>query len=275
MEKEKFKNLLQFEPLNYFWTYVKTMYIFVLKGIIATKALFFFLVWNIKVKNDLYKKLRGYGICDISPFNFIRWKNGVCYLKGVFKENEVFIKTGGVVNTIERERSAIEYVRQQSNFLRKHVVKLYPFDDAFIVEEMLGGQSLANLTFKTEDMQNKIVLQMYEIYGELKRIGVHHLDIRPQNFIVTDEGIVFIIDFGYSLVNTHDLYDKIEKNKKTMDVIINLGSKYAPKNGTLDDAYSMLLTLKYICPELINKYPSIWKKLNEDIGVHIIEFTTV
>jgi len=63
----------------------------------------------------------------------------------------------------------------------------------FIRLETLYGYSLSDAPNVNVD---KVYKRMQEIVTNLHRNSVLHLDLRLENFIVTDEGFVFLIDFG-------------------------------------------------------------------------------
>lgn len=256
MKKDDLKVFLHFAPINAMWTLDKKIYKYGHKGLTAFKALLYYISWNIKDKKRLYKQLND--VNHIKPFKALRWKHKVCYFMGEMNGKKVFIKTGGEVNTTEREVYALTYAADNSDILKYHIPLIYRSTDRFLIEERIDGKKL------TED--DRYVSQLYDIYSEMKKLGILHLDIRPDNFIVKNDGTLILIDFGYALVNSTDIYNKIKKTAAAGGIMKKVGSEYAPKNGTADDAYSMLLTMKYVCPSLLKMYPSVWREMNEDIG---------
>lgn len=241
------------------------------KGVTATKALVYFITWNFSdEKKWLYKEIENCSVSDVRPYRFLRWKHKICYFTGLIDSKKVFIKSGGIMHNVTREKTAMCHAHKNSAVLHNHMPQLVASGDTIIIQEMVYGKSLSSFCDPPRTLQAPIICQLYKIYSELKRVGILHLDIRPQNFIVSNDDKLFIIDFGYALVNSDKLFDLLEETPKTKTVLKNVGSDYAPKNGTLDDAYSMLLTMKYVCPGLIHEYPDIWKQLNEDIGTRII-----
>lgn len=263
MLKNKLKRLLHFAPVYVIWTLVKRTYRLLHKGFTAFKALLFYMRWAIKDKKKLYGQLSE--VKGLKPFRPLRWKHGVCYFIGELDGKKVFIKTGGELNTTEREVYAMKYAAEHSDFLRQHIPAIYSSSDSFLIEESVEGHALSK--------DASYVDQLYEIYTEMKKLGVLHLDIRPDNFIVKDDGSLMLIDFGFALVNSNDLYTKIEKTPMSQSILKKIGSNYAPKNGTVDDAYSMLLTMKYVDPSLLKNHPDIWREMNVDIGERSIELS--
>lgn len=261
MNKEKLKGFLHFAPVNTLWQWAKVVYIYGHKSVTAAKAAIFFIVWNGRIRKKLDRMLPK-GTENIRPFRPLRWKHKVCYFTGVTSGRKVFIKTGGKVNTTDREVFALTYAAEHSKLLKKHIPIVVSATPEYLMEEMIDGKPL----FPDESF----VRQLHMIYRELKRCEIRHLDIRPDNFIVKQDGTLILIDFGYALVNTTDIYDRIEHSKTSSSIIERVGSNYSPRNGTVDDAYSMLLTMKYVCPFLLKKYPDIWRELNLDIGKRAI-----
>lgn len=221
-----------------------------------------------RICNDLMSK---YCVTSIREFKPMTWKNGVKYFVGNVKEKKVFIKTGGKLNIVTRELKTMQYIKQKK-LLEQATVDLYnkpSENDNVVIVSFIEGKSLLEYKNASEDISTDIIKQLYAIYCALRDNNIYHLDIRPQNFIVKERDgkvKVIIIDFGFALVDCEDVYSMInatEKNKKFMS---GLGAECAMKNGVLDDAYSMLLTMKYVCPSLIKKHHNIWLELNNDIG---------
>lgn len=227
----------------------------------------FFIIWSIIYKKSIYNELQVNGIKYIKPYKWMSWKNGVYYFIGFIDTERVFIKTNGIMNSLKQEQETLSYVRKYSSYLQQHTPYMFRINN-IIVERMLEGDSLDVLYNHNEC--EKVVEQLFDIYKELRRLRVSHCDIRPENFILQKDGNVILIDFGFALINSNDAFDKIAYNEKNKKIIKYLGGEFAVGNGTVDDAYSMLLTMKFICPSLMKKHNDIWRKLNEDIGRFVV-----
>lgn len=260
MKKEDLRVFLNIAPVNAMWKYAKAIYKYGHKGITAAKAIIYYVKWQMVQKKKFYGLLNN--VHNLRPFRPLRWKHKVCYFTGTLNGEKVFIKTGGEINTTGREVYAMTYAAEHSCILKKHIPNILTSGKDYLIEELVVGSPM----IKNE----QLIPQLYEIYKELRRYRILHLDIRPDNFIIKPDGELILIDFGYALVNSKDIYNRIEKTNKAKAIIKNVGSKYSPKNGTVDDAYSMLLTMKYVCPSLLQKFPEIWKELNEEIGVRAV-----
>lgn len=269
------KRLLHFKIFLIIYIISKNIYSFFHKAFTAIKALLFFVMWNIKEKNSFYKKIgKDYGVYNIKPYDFLHWKHGCKYFIGLINQERVFIKSGGLINTTSREIYSLMYAKNNSYILDKHTPNLItknPNSDYVLIERMMNGIS-ADDSFKFNEVEiDSIVNQIYEIYLELKNNNIIHMDIKPSNFIienVENNLTVYIFDFGFSIVNSKNIYENIIVNSKSKNIIKNLGSQYSQNNDRWDDAYSFLMTLKKINPSLMHTHYEIWKSLNEDIGLN-------
>lgn len=269
--KDYFKWLLNFTCINVFWGVIKCIYRYAHKGVTVFKAIGYYIFWYFCVRIAMYEKIAQVtGAVNIEPFQVLRWKHGTAYFTAEIRDEAVFIKTGGITDTTKREVYAISYAAQKSTLLRQHIPKLLPNGD-YVVVTLIKGRSLRHYREPEMLVQQILVSQLYEIYRALKEVNIFHLDIRPDNFLVEDDGNLVLIDFGYALVSTVDVYYGIPKTTATMSILRNLGSSFAPGNGILDDAYSMLLTMKYVCPSLVQQFPRIWEDINKDIGKRVVK----
>ena len=261
MLKQRLRPLLHVPFFGNIWRILKLCRKFIRKCMTGVKAVLFYCRWYFCEREKMYGKMQN--VKNLKPFRPLRWKNGVCYFTGEMKgsSNEirkVFIKTGGIVNTVSREVNALTCAAERSSFLREHIPSVINYSESVLIEDYILGKKL--------HPGKNFVEQLYMFYRELKRCNILHLDLRPDNFMVTEDGLLVLIDFGYALIDSSDIYDHIDRTAEAKRIIKKVGSKYAPKNGTADDAYSMLMTMKYIWPSLMRDFPQIWRELNEDIG---------
>ncbi len=241
------------------------------------KAFFSYIGWILFKKHKLYKQLKTkHNLNNISPVKPMTWKHNIQYHKAILKDKTVFIKTGGTVNTVEREIYALTTACNDEKF-KKYVphICIEEIDNCnVVIEEWIEGKVLSEYTYKKQTDADIIIEQLFDIYQLLRKNNIYHLDIRPDNFMVIEsnnEIAVKLIDFGYALVGTTDIYSYIDKNSISQKIISRLGSNYSCRNGILDDAYSMLLTMKYVCPSLLAHNYEMWFAMNNDIGTRIID----
>ncbi len=87
-----------------------------------------------------------------------------------------------------------------------HCVKLYGWTEQdgapVLILEHLNGISLHELiqsALLPSDLIEEITAQIQDGLRDLKRYGLRHGDLGPKNIFVTDQGVVKLLDFGFSL----------------------------------------------------------------------------
>lgn len=96
------------------------------------------------------------------------------------------------------------------NVLRVFNYYLYPEKfSGFILMEYVRGDDLPTYLKNNPEQTNEIFLQVIQGFKHLESKSVLHRDIRPANLMVTDDGIVKIIDLGFGKrVETDVDFDK-------------------------------------------------------------------
>ena len=102
------------------------------------------------------------------------------------------------------------YELHHVNVLRVFNHYLYPEKCAgFILMEYVCGDDLPTYLKKNPEQTNEIFLQVIQGFKHLESKSVLHRDIRPQNLMVTDQGVVKIIDLGFGKRVEQDIdFDK-------------------------------------------------------------------
>src|SRR5947207_6676147 len=113
---------------------------------------------------------------------------------------------------LSRDRNLIDrfYVEAKSlaNLNHPNITTLYALQlegqDAFMVMELVRGYTLNDLLAKVRRLSLReslaVVAQAVAGLGYAHRRGVIHRDIKPSNLMVTDEGVLKIMDFGIARV---------------------------------------------------------------------------
>lgn len=93
----------------------------------------------------------------------------------------------------------ILYTLSHVNVVRIYTYFLYPEHTAgFILMEHIDGTNIEDfLAWEKAETFEKIFVQLIEGFEYLERKSILHRDIKPQNILVTKEGVVKIIDFGF------------------------------------------------------------------------------
>ena len=71
-----------------------------------------------------------------------------------------------------------------------------------------------------------------------------HRDIRPDNFILTQEGRLFLIDLQFAV--SASKYKELPILKKNQHMLLGLGDKFSPGKCLWDDMYSLVKILDFI-----------------------------
>lgn len=86
----------------------------------------------------------------------------------------------------------------------KHIVRLHNIEQGnnfyYLVMEYIKGESLRDFLHRMDALPPEMVIQIVDILedalGYAHRRGVFHRDMKPDNVMVTEDGVLKIIDFG-------------------------------------------------------------------------------
>jgi eukaryotic-like serine/threonine-protein kinase len=114
-----------------------------------------------------------------------------------------FLPTEAMTVTSRRERFVRE-AKSASALNHPNIVTIYEINsDAgadFIAMELVRGRSLAELLSERKrlspDEVVRYALQIAEGFGKAHRAGIVHRDIKPGNIMITEDGLIKILDFG-------------------------------------------------------------------------------
>jgi serine/threonine-protein kinase len=102
------------------------------------------------------------------------------------------------------------HLLQHTNLVRVFNYYLYPDKfSGYILMEYVDGKDIEDFTAEFPDVLNDLFTQAIDGFSYLERSGVLHRDIRVGNLLVSNEGILKIIDLGFGKqVNTSLDFDK-------------------------------------------------------------------
>lgn len=102
------------------------------------------------------------------------------------------------------------HLLQHTNLVRVFNYYLYPDKfSGYILMEYVDGKDIEDFTEEFPDKLNDLFTQAIDGFSYLERSGVLHRDIRVGNILVSNEGILKIIDLGFGKqVNTSLDFDK-------------------------------------------------------------------
>lgn len=92
---------------------------------------------------------------------------------------------------------------------------VYPEQYAgYILMEYIDGSNIEDYVDKNPEQINEIFIQTLEGFEYLERVNILHRDIRPQNIMVREDGVVKIIDLGFGkrIENVGDFGKSISLN---------------------------------------------------------------
>lgn len=192
------------------------------------------------------------------------------YYTGKYKGNKIFCKVYRMPDygCIERERKTLLYIastedKRLTNAVPRVIDSFLSDDIRILITEYIEGKSLK----ESGNSSSKLYHEFRKIWEGLSDNGIIHVDIRPENFIVTKDNTVKIIDFGMAYVKKYEQEDELYSNRIFPTALWGTGcKKYNPADGVYDDAYAMLRTLKDVDPRFLRNCREGWMDLNQLIG---------
>jgi len=108
------------------------------------------------------------------------------------------------------EEIRLLHLMYHQNIVRVYNYYMYPErTTGYIMMEYVQGVNIEEYLTKVPENVNEIFIQIIEGFSYLEKNGILHRDIRNQNIIVTELGVVKIIDFGFGKkINDEKHFDK-------------------------------------------------------------------
>ena len=96
------------------------------------------------------------------------------------------------------------------NIVRVFSYYLYPDSKTgYILMDYIKGATISRYIEANPDRLNDIFLQLLEGFRHLEENEILHRDIRPENILITEEGVLKIIDLGFGKqIQVYESYDK-------------------------------------------------------------------
>src|SRR6478736_7221692 len=109
----------------------------------------------------------------------------------------------GKVANPERKRRFVQEAKAASALNNPHIVTIYDIDQAdgidFIAMEFVPGKTLDQLIGRKGLRLNealKYAIQIADALAQAHAAGIIHRDLKPSNIMVTENGLVKVLDFG-------------------------------------------------------------------------------
>lgn len=140
-------------------------------------------------------------------------------------------------NNFKDEIKLLHLLNHQ-NIVRVFNYYLYPDDfTGYILMEFIKGKNITAFLKENPDKLDDIFKQTIDGFLHLESCNILHRDIRPDNILISSEGIVKIIDFGFS--------KKIDF-EKDFEKSISLNWRYTPPNDFKEKIYDYKTELYFI-----------------------------
>lgn len=165
------------------------------------------IVQFLRQKDYLYVKDIGRGGCAKTVFLKDEYIDEYFVCKKYSPANE--LNTESLFEKFVQEIKLLHLVSHK-NIVRFFNHYLYPtVKVGYILMEYIIGDNIQEHLKKHPENINDIFIQTIEGFTYLEHIQILHRDIRPFNILITDAGIVKIIDFGFGKkINFGDDYEK-------------------------------------------------------------------
>ena len=130
------------------------------------------------------------------------------------------------------------HLLNHENIVRVFNYYLYPENHTgYILMEYIEGNNISNFLKENPDLLNDIFQQAINGFAHLEKSNILHRDIRPDNILISNEGVLKIIDFGFS--KKIDFVSDLEKS-------ISLNWRYAPPSEFQEQRYDFRTELYFI-----------------------------
>ncbi len=130
------------------------------------------------------------------------------------------------------------HLANHKNIVRVFNYYLYPENHTgYLLMEFIDGKNISTYLRDNPDKLDDVFLQTINGFLHLEQMDILHRDIRPDNILVSDEGIVKIIDFGFG----KKIDFESDFNKR-----ISLNWRYSPPNDFNEEKYDFKTEMYFL-----------------------------
>ena len=173
------------------------------------------------------------------------------YFTGIYDGKKVFIKYGGVGNSCENEyKMTTKANKRAPNHFLPIIYSHIQDSHSFIVYEFLNGKSLKEqISAATQVELDNLRHQLSDIYYALCDLNILHRDIRPDNFVVTENGDVLLLDLQFAIDSSNP--QELECLKNNRKLALRLGDVCRYKKYAWKDSFSFSKTCEFLGLEML------------------------
>ena len=130
------------------------------------------------------------------------------------------------------------HLLNHENIVRVFNYYLYPeLFTGYILMELIEGSNIFDFLKQNPDKLNDVFKQTINGFVHLEKSNILHRDIRPDNILISEDGIVKIIDFGFS---------KKTDLKSDFDKSISLNWRYSLPNDFKERKYDFKTEVYFV-----------------------------
>jgi serine/threonine-protein kinase len=151
----------------------------------------------------------------------------------------------GLLTQGQMRSTVLREARMASAIEHQNVCAIYEVgetgDEAYIVMQFVPGQSLDTLVTRGPgniQLVLSVGIQIADGLQAAHTLGIFHRDLKPQNVMLTDGGLVKILDFGLAR-RLHPEETGFDPSKPTVSRTASLAETYTARGGTI----------RYMAPE--------------------------
>ena len=151
----------------------------------------------------------------------------------------------GLLTQVQMRTTVLREARLASAIEHPNVCAIYEVgetgDEAYIVMQFVPGQSLDTLILRGPaniQLVLSVGIQIADGLQAAHAIGIFHRDLKPQNVMLTDGGLVKILDFGLAR-RLHPEEVSFDPSKPAVDRSTTVAETYTARGGTI----------RYMAPE--------------------------
>lgn len=162
------------------------------------------------------------------------------FARAQFNGKPVFIKLGSPADVCCNEyKQAKDLYDVCPDYVCAPIAYKGVDSNSFIAYEYLNATSLADMMVDglTPEQKKNFISQLAKLADALLAAGVVHRDVRPENFVVTEDGTLKLHDFEYAV--SAKRYREVRSIRKKTADLRWLGGTYRPKTLIWDDMYAI------------------------------------